>query len=128
MPAKNHKALDRNDQTFKILTAHTYTKGKRGKWNNRREWEWNPTTEKPEPKFETRNNLRSQHSIHGEKYYPNLEWQTWRNGEPPKMQPTMKSATIWENKERKGDYNTKSVNCGVILELLREHKSQITKK
>ena len=33
-----------------------------------------PTTEKPELKFETRNNLPSPQNIHEGKHYPNLEW------------------------------------------------------
>lgn len=56
MPASNHKALDRNDQSSKRLTLNKYTKGSM----RRKE-----TTdhEKTEPKFETRNKLPSPQSI-----------------------------------------------------------------
>ncbi|KAF2610556.1 hypothetical protein F2Q70_00010362 [Brassica cretica] len=49
MPVKNHKALERMDQSSERLIPHTYTKGSKGR------------KEQPE----------------GE-HYPNLRWQTWR--------------------------------------------------
>ncbi|KAF3535249.1 hypothetical protein F2Q69_00021192 [Brassica cretica] len=83
MLVKNHKALDRRDQSSKRLIPHTYTKGSKGR-REQPEGERKPTPEKPEARLKTRNNLPNLQSILGGEYYPNLKWQTWRKGESQK--------------------------------------------
>ena len=101
MPMKNHKALNRKDESSKRLTLHTYQEKHEKKKNNQKEGEWKPTTEKPKLKFETRNNIPSPQNIHKEKHYPNLEWQTWRNRELPETQLAMKMQQGEKTKKEK---------------------------
>ena len=123
MPTKNHKTLDRIDQSSKRLTPHTYTKwSRRRKEKHLREGEWKTTTEKSEPKLEARNNLPNTQSVHREKHYPNLEWQTWRKAESLKIWAAMKAATRWENREgRREKWIKKTVEPSLSYE--REHRS-----
>ena len=130
MPSKNHKALDRKDQNSKRLTPHTYTKGMRRRrettWG---EGEWEASTEKPNPKLETRNNLISPKSIHRGNHYVNMDLQTWRKEEPPEMRELMKAATRWENREGRGRRNkiSKSWNRPRAMKEIIEVRSPKTR-
>ena len=58
------------------------------------EGERKPTSDKPELKLDTRNNLPNLQSILGGEHYPNLEWQTWRKRERvTETQAGLKAAT-----------------------------------
>ena len=53
-----------------------------------------PTTEKPESKLETKNNIPNPQSIHRGKHYSNLDWKTWRKKEPPVTRTSNRGAVL----------------------------------
>ena len=97
MPVKNHKALDRRDQSSKRLIPRTYTKGSKGR---REQHEWGRTEANPRETWaqtwdQKQSSKSTEHTRRRTLSKPRVA--NMANGRVTETQAAMKAATRWGN-------------------------------